>query len=232
MCEFFSFCTDPEGHGGKRYYFNWEQRQSIKEPDSHSGICEHYELYEDKCNKYEFNPLTRKFVIDQINSEIDDRAQAHDWVERLDFKNIIEPLIIKPIVIPFDIDPPEITDEILDLLHEMDSVWASVMDSVWDSVRASVRASARDSVWASVMDSVRASVMDSVRASVMDSVWDSVRASVRDSVWAYISSFFDIEYDHDFSSAVKLWEMGLVASFNGTTRRLHSKNGIVYEEEE
>ena len=211
MCEFFSFCTEPEGHGGKRYYFNWEQRQSIKEPDSHSGICKHYELYEDKCNKYEFNPLTRKFVIDQINSEIDDRAQAHDWVERLDFKKIVEPLIIKPIVIPFDIDPPEITDEILDLLHEMDSVkdsvWASVMDSVWDSVWASV--------WTSVWASVGASVIASARASVR----------------AYISSFFDIECDYDFSSVVKLWEMGLVASFDGTTWRLHSKNGIVYEEE-
>jgi len=72
-----------------------------------------------------------------------------------------------------------------------------------------------DSVWASVGDSVR------------DSVWDSVR----DSVWGYISSFISIEYERDYSSAVKLWEAGLVPSFDGETWRLHSgvNAEVVYE---
>jgi len=52
-----------------------------------------------------------------------------------------------------------------------------------------------------------------------------------DSVWAYIGSFFDIDYKFDFSSAVKLWEAGLVPSFDGTTWRLHSGTDakIIYE---
>jgi len=52
-----------------------------------------------------------------------------------------------------------------------------------------------------------------------------------DSVWAYISSFFGIKYNYDFTPAIKLWEQGLVPSFDGTTWRLHSgkKAEIVYE---
>ena len=63
------------------------------------------------------------------------------------------------------------------------------------------------------------------------SVWDSVGDSVWDSVGAYISSFFDIEYGYDFTPAIKLWEAGLVPSFDGTTWRLHSGEGadVVYE---
>jgi len=61
--------------------------------------------------------------------------------------------------------------------------------------------------------------------------WASVRDSVGASVRAYISSFFDIEYKHDFTPATKLWEQGLVASFDSRTWRLHSgkKAEIVYE---
>ena len=63
----------------------------------------------------------------------------------------------------------------------------------------------------------------SVRALVGDSVWDSV--------WAYVSTFFDIDYKYDFSSAIKLWEAGFVPSFDGKTWRLHSGKDakIVYE---
>ncbi|MBN2567821.1 MAG: hypothetical protein JXB42_00155, partial [Deltaproteobacteria bacterium] len=74
---------------------------------------------------------------------------------------------------------------------------------------------------------------DSVRASVRASVRDSVRDSVWASVWAYIGSFFRLprkswEYTekiktdgYPFEPAVKLWKMGLVASFDGNIYRLH-----------
>ncbi len=117
------------------------------------------------------------------------------------------------------------------------SVWDSVWDSVWNSVWNSVWASVRDSVWASVgasvRDSVWASVGASVRDSVWDSVWDSVRASVWDSVGAYYGSFFQLPRDawkytdtiktddYPFLPAVKLWEQGLVPSFDGKKWRLH-----------
>jgi hypothetical protein len=212
MCNFFSFVTEPEKHGGKRFYFNWDYRKSHLNDDnhdSHSSICRHYGLDEDVCNKYEFNPLTKKFEIDQINSQVDDRIQAEDWANKVNFKRIVEPLIVKPIVNPFDLPKVEkITAEHIKLLKQWDSVRYSVrysvMDSVWDSVWASVRYSVMDSVWASVMDSVWDSVMDSVTASVRDAIRDAVRDAIRDAVrdavwdavWASVwASVWDVVRD-------------------------------------
>ena len=213
MCNFFSFVTEPEAHGGKRFYFDWKYRKehlADDNVDSHSFICKHYELNEDVCNKYEFNPLTKVFNVDMINSPVDDRIQAEDWVNRLDFKRVIDPLIIKRIVNPLELPLAEVTEQDKQDLKLWASVRASVGASVWDSVLDSVRAS----VWASVWDSVWASVGASVRASVGDSVWASVGA--------YISTFFAIEYEYDLSPAIRLWERGIVASFDGQTWRLHS----------
>ena len=230
MCQFFSFNTEPEFHGGQRFYFDWDMRKAnLKvEADSHSIIAKHFDLNEDKCNKYEYNPLTGLFRVDQINSEVDDSIQAEEWVRKLDFKKVVEPLIIKPIVHPFKLPKvKKVTDEQIEWLKQ----WASVRASVWASVRASVG----DSVWDSVWDTVRDSVWDSVWDSVCDSVCDTVRASVWDSVWdsvgAYTSSFFDKKYDHDFTPCVNLWEAGLVPSFDGTTWRLLSGKKVdeVYE---
>jgi hypothetical protein len=234
MCTFFSFCTEPEYHGGQRFYFDWNYRSKhLKdENDSHSLIAKYYNLDEDVCNKYEFNPLTKAFKVDQTNSSVDDRIQAEDWVNRLDFKRIVEPLVIKPIVNPILLPMvAKPTEEQIQLLKSWASVRASVGASVRDSVWASVGASVWASVWASVGASVWASVGDSVWASVGDSVWASVWDSVWASVGEYASSFVDANYGHDFSSCVELWEAGLVPSFDGETWRLHSgvKAAIVFE---
>ena len=231
MCNFFSFVTDPVNHPAEYYYLDWEYRKGDLDDggvDSHSHICKEFNLCEDRCNKYEYNPLTKMFTVDQINSKRDDSEAAQKWANRLDFKTVVEPLIVKPIVNPFKLPKVEKpTDEQIGWLKD----WASVGDSVRASVRASVGASVRASVGDSVRASVGDSVWDSVWASIGASVGASVRASVWASVWAYASTFFDIEYDFDFSSAVKLWESGLVPSFDGTVWRLHSgKNAdIVYE---
>jgi hypothetical protein len=246
MCQFFSFVTDPINHPAEYYYFDWDYRKANLDDDgtdSHSHICAYYQLNEDRCNKYEYNPLTKRFEIDQINSERDDSKAAEKWAKRIDFKTIVEPLIIKPIVNPFELPAVEkVTDEHLQWLKEWDSVRSSVWDSIRDSVGDSIRDSVGDSVWDSIRDSVRSSVWDSVWdslwASLRDSLWaslrDSVRSSLRDSVWVYVSTFFDIQYEPDFSSAVKLWEVGLVPSFDGKVwRLLTGKNAkIVYEERE
>ena len=227
MCNFFSFVTDPVNHPAEYYYFDWEYRKAHLDDegvDSHSHICAHFKLNEDRCNKYEFNPLTGRFDIDQINSERDDSNAAEKWAKRQDFKEIVEPLIIKPIMNPFELPAVErVTDEQIDWLKSWASVRASVRVSVGNLVRASVRVS--------VGNLVRASVRASVGNFVGASVWASVRDSVGASVWAYISTFFAIEYQHDFSSAVKLWEAGLVPAFDGTTWRLHSGKSayVVYE---
>ena len=223
MCNFFSFVTDPVGHPAEYYYFDWEYRKANLEEDdadSHSHICSHFKLDEDRCNKYEYNPLTKRFTVDQINSKRDDSEAAEKWANRLGFKEIVEPLIVKPIVNPFKLPKVEKpTDEQIGWFKE----WASVRDSVGASVWTSVGAL----VWTSVGALVRASVRDAVRYAV----FDSVSASFTDSVWAYASSFFAIDFKHDFSSAVKLWESGLVPSFDGTMWRLHSgkKADVVYE---
>ena len=187
MCQFFSFVTNPVDNPGWYYYFDWEYRKAHLDDDgvdSHSHICAHFKLNEDRCNKYEFNPLTKRFVIDQINSDRGDSEVAEKWVKRLDFKTIVEPLIIKPIANPFKLPKVEKpTDEQIGWLKEWIAVWDSVSASVWELVRA------------------------------------------------YYSSFFDVEHKFDYSSAIKLWEAGLVPSFDGTTWRLHSGKSadIVYE---
>jgi hypothetical protein len=226
MCKFFSFVTEPEYHGGQRFYFDWNARKNdLKgEYDSHSVICKTYSLDEDKCNKFEFNPLTKEFIVDQINSSVDDTAQAHEWVEQLDFKRIIEPLIIKSIINPFLLPAVEtVTDEQIELLKQWASVGASARSSAWDSVGSSIGDSAGSSVWASVWDSVWASVWDSVGS--------FFGSSVGASVWAYTSSFFNIQYKFDFTSCKKLWEDGLVPSYDGTAWRLHTGSDahVVYE---
>jgi hypothetical protein len=139
------------------------------------------------------------------------------WKEQLD-----KVLVRKPIVNPFDITPPEkITDEHIQLVREWASVGDLVRASVWDLVG--------DLVWASVRDSVGVSVWASVRASV----WASVGDLAWDSVGAYAGTFFNIPRSdwrytenipgegYPFQPAVTLWEMGLVASFDGRKWRLH-----------
>ena len=239
MCQFFSLVTDPSTQ--KIMFCNWEDRKlflkgelEIESPDSHSSIAKLHGYKgkaEDKLNKYEYNPLTKVFTVDQINNEIDDSAEVEAYCRRLDFKKIVEPLIIKPIIHPFrDVKPPEvITAEHLELLRQWISVWTSVWASVSSSVGASVSSSVWDSVWNSVGSSVGSSVgdsvWDSVWTSVGDSVWNSVGnsvgSSVSSSVRAYISSFFDLPEFEKYKCLVILWEQGLVPSFDGKVWRLH-----------
>lgn len=122
---------------------------------------------------------------------------------------------------PFEIEPSISVDDAVELLRQ------------WDSVRGSVEVSVWASVWASVWDFVWRSVWVSVR--------DSVRGPDGDSVWAYISTiFYGIEewegIDHNkgenpFKPAADLWESGYIASYDGETWRLHTKNGIAWEGE-
>ena len=154
------------GHIAKKY-----PHENI---DSHSHICAHYRLNEDLCNEYEFNPLIKRFKTASSNSAIDDRLQAEDWVNNLDFGKIVKPLIIKPIINPFKLPVPEITQEDIKDLKKWASVWTFVKDSVWASV------------------------------------------------YGYVSSFFRIPYEYDFSSVVRLWERGIVPSFDGQIWRLHA----------
>ena len=220
MCKFFSLCSQGDG---KPLYFDAKIRKDIiakkskyQTTDSHTSIADHFGhkgLDEDKLNKYEYDVWTKKISIDHLGAR-DDSKQIKDFCDNLDFTTVVPELNIKPIIHPFkDIQTLKVTKLDIKLLRE----WASVGASVWDSVGASVWASVGASVW----DSVR----DSVGASVWDSVWDSVWASVRDSVGAYIASFVKTKYKHNLKPAQKLWERGLVASFDGTSWRIHGHQG-------
>ena len=216
MCDFMSVCSDGKG---KLYYFGAAERKRILEgkppyesADSHTSIADFYGFRgkdEDKLNKYEWNPITNELKIDKMNAR-NDNEKVKKALLKLDFKKVVPELVIKKIVNPFQLEPPEkITRRHILLLRE----WASVRASVWNSVG--------DSVW----DSMWNSVGDSVRDSVWDSVWDSMEA--------YIGSFFRLprkkwKYTekikakgYPFQPAIGLWMQGLVPSFDGRKWRLH-----------
>ena len=236
MCDFFSCVSDGKG---RIWYFDKNIRKKIideelsYDTDSHASICDYYKLREDKCNKYEYNPLTKEFTIDMLNNK-DDSIRVEKKVRKLDFSNIVPQLIVKPIYHPLKKTRYRVSKKDIENLKQ----WVSVWYSVRYSVRVSVGDSVVDSVGYSVWDSVRGSVEDSVRASVWYSVWGSVVGSVG----AYVSSFFALDKwkgidnkpgENPFQCGIDLWERDLVPSFDGITWRLHSgPNGkIVYEME-
>jgi len=104
--------------------------------------------------------------------------KAHkEWLAQLD-----KILVRKPIVHPFKIKPPEITEEHLALLRE----WTSVRDSVWAYYGSFFILSRND--------------------------------------WKYTEKIKTDQYP--FLSVVKLWEMGLVSSYDGKKWRLHGGKDV------
>ena len=175
----------------------------------------------------EFNQFKRRYEEITIVRELSD-DEIKEWLLACEEKEGYRVYEACYPVHPFEVNPMPLEDA-KKLLQEWKKVRDSVRDSVWDPV------------WDSVWDSVRYSVWDSVRDSVWYSVWDSVRDSVWDSVRAYISSLFtNIEQwkyvKHEagvnpFQSGINLWKGGYVPSFDGKTWRLHTKDGIVWEED-
>ena len=83
-------------------------------------------------------------------------------------------------------------------------------------------------VWALIIASVRASVGALVGASIWDSVWAYVSSLFPNiKKWKYINHKEGV---NPFKSCIDLWKGGYVPSFDGKTWRLHTKDGIVWEE--
>ena len=248
MCNFFSLVSDGKG---EIMYFDWKLRKKCLSGelgynlDSHTSIADYFGYkgkQEDKLNKYEYNPLTKLFTIDQINTE-DDSEEVKKFCKQLDFKKIVPQLIIKDIINVFEVTPPKkITEKHIKLLREWDSIWEYAVGNVGDSVRDGVRDGVRGSVWSSVRNSVKGSAWSSVEDSVWDIVWSSVWEGVRDKVWdimwesvrnsteAYISSFFNLpkwkymshkKGTNPYQCLIDLWEQGLLPSYDGKIWRLH-----------
>ena len=215
MCQFFSFVSDGNG---KYFYSDWDARREYRSgkktglADSHTSIA-HYAGYsgaaEDKLNKYEYNPITKCFRVDQINAK-NDQGAAKDFCEALDFSTIVPALRIKPITNPLKLNRKRVTKKDVALLKK------------WDSVRDSVRASVRASVW------------DSVRASVWASVWAYAGSflNLPRNAWKYTENIKTKKYP--FHPLADLWEMGIVPSFDGKKWRLHAGKDakIIFETSE
>lgn len=219
MCEFFSFC----GIDGKYLYFNAEQRQKILKdegefrgleynPDSHTSIAHFYGYRgrkEDTLRKYEYNPLSRTIY---FRSDGADRAEAdrvREWVKSLDFRTIVPYLIIKPIISPYDIEPPKVTEKHIAMLKR----WRS-------SIKYSITDLIEDSIW------------DTVWEAVWTSVGKGDVSYVGDSVQAYVSSFFDVwGGKNPYQDCIDLWEMGLVPAYDWKKWYILSKNGVEWVED-
>ena len=141
MCQFFSVVSNGKG---KIMYFDWALREKCLnkvlsyEPDSHTSIADYFGYRgkkEDVLNKYEYNPLTKKFQVDQLNTK-DDSKVVERFCNKLDFKTIVPQLIIKPIIHPFELKPKKVTQKDIQLLKKWVSVRDSVRVSVWASVWA------------------------------------------------------------------------------------------------
>jgi len=229
MCAFFSFCTTPEG---VYLYFNAKERKELKKhnsnnhsSDSHTSIAHRYGYigaYEDTLTKWEYNPLTKELKLDTKGETPPCKRDVLAYLHKLDFQQMAPELIMKKIINPFAIAPPkEITPEIIALVHE----WASAADSVWDVLWDTLDASVDANIWSTVVNEVWAVSWGDMD----DSLIYPMRASMLDSVRGYTTSFFKIEYETDFSSIIKLWEMGLVPYNDGSRWYLHSQNGVVWE---
>ena len=98
MCKFLSVVTAGDG---KPYFFDAKIRLELKKSDprnykydSHTSIAHYFGLVEDRLNKYEYCPITKTFIVDQINNKGDDREQIENWykkfIETNQFAEIIE----------------------------------------------------------------------------------------------------------------------------------------------
>ena len=138
MCNFFSLVSDGKGNV---FYFDGMHRKQIRdgklnfEPDSHTSIATHFGFEgakEDKLNKYEYNPLTKKFVVDQQNTN-DDRSAVESFCNKLDFKTIVPELNLHPMMNVLQVKRKNKgpTKAEIKLLKQWASVWDSVGASMW-----------------------------------------------------------------------------------------------------
>lgn len=167
-------------------------------------------------------------------------------------------VILKPVFNPLKdkIFNDEITPEIIDLLKEWKNIYRTVLcDETGKYNSDIITKTIKDSVGSEVYYLCRTSVYRTSRYMVSNQVWDTLQRITKltdnthagdyfddlteASADAFLSSFFNLEkwgdiksepYKNPFLPCVRLWELGLVPSFDGRRWRLNSYKGIVYEE--
>jgi hypothetical protein len=202
MCNFFSLISNGKG---KAYYFNRDLRQQIIDGklnyvvDSHASIAEFFKpetkLTEDMVNKYEYNPITTKFIIDGLYAKNNDAERIEAFCRQLDFNDVVPNwAYLKDILERLQVYKP--INPIIATTMPSKSRIKKIMAQVGDQVRAQVR----DQVWAQVGDQVR----DQVWAQVGDQVGDQVWAQVGVIAYYAIKLFMNIPYEHPAFDLIRL----------------------------
>lgn len=240
MCKFFGLVSDGKG---KPYYFDWNLRKKVLSgeletynPDSHTSIAEYFGFKgrkEDKLNKYEYNPFTKKLSIEQINGKDDSKEIGH-FCKTLNFKKIVRPLVIKPIIYPFDIEPPKINKKHIELVLDWIGIRSNAIRNIWEQVTDTIDIKVGETVRYIFGYNACVGAGDRIYSDIGDSIFSDpdivdisfrhvrhLRNSIFDSVSAYYATFFDIKYRYDLSPAQKLWNMGLIPAFDGDIWRLY-----------
>lgn len=225
MCKFFSLISDGKG---TIYYFDWELRQKILkdklkisnnkiiEADSHSSILEYLQNkrgyigndFDKKFNKYEYNPIIKEFIIDNLDVKDDSEIVKRKCL-KLDFNKIVKFLIIHDIINPFkDRKAKKVNKKDIELLKK------------WHSVR--------NSVGNSVVDLLVDSLVDSTWHSVVDSVESYISSYFKLDKWKYIQHKKGV---NPYKCMIDLWNRGIVPSYDGKIWRLHGYKGkMIWED--
>jgi len=233
MCDFLSIVCD----GKNCYMFRWAERKKIlkgklydsngnpiTDADSHTSIAVYSGFEgadEDDLSKWEYDPFVKDLWFDGGRSLREDRPVVQAFVDGLDIADIVPALIVKPIVNPFVIRKRKrVTQVDTDLLHQ----WARLPARTRRSASERIKKRVGLRVYSAVDDrSVFPLVYDMVtEVSASDTFYESVSEFID----AYITSFFNLwPKGNPYQPAIDLWERGLVASYGGTTWRLHGAGG-------
>ncbi len=220
MCEFFSFNSNGKG---KYFYFKPKDIKEIRKQgnkdnldfNQHSCIVKYYCNKideEDRQNKYEYNPYSKEFKVDQINAKKDDKIEAKKWVKKLfkfktreEFLEFCRNYFYKVDYKKLDkalgnIPTKQDTIKIIKRIEKVD--WFKPqkkliktrlqlkVNSILKAFNLDFKAELEiktlksQSDWASARDSAWASARASARDSAWASARDSAWASARDSAWA------------------------------------------------
>jgi hypothetical protein len=231
-CDSGFYVTDVEGI---IYSYNRKKDNVVFEVE----VSGEHKIFNEYKQRFSTQKFIREIPLKELKELIKNQSDKMDW----NYYESVFPIDVRKV----NKNDITVTDEVIMLLKEWDSVrnpvrgsvWDSVWNSVWDPVWNSVWISAWVSVWNpiwysawdSVWDPVWDSVGDSVGDSVRNPVWNPVWYSVRDSVSAYTGSLFPNitkwkntdhrEVAYPFESGAKLWKKGFVPSYDGKVWRLH-----------
>ena len=201
MCQFFSFVSDGQG---KVYYFNYKQRQEIKdrEHDSHTSIADYYGFKgekEDLLNKWEYNPFSKKLTKDRIVVK-EEYPKIEKWISELDFKEIVPNIHFdKSFTNPLTQTKKEIELDDLILLRRYVELW----DQLWDQLGCQLR----DQLW------------DQLGCQL----WDQLRDQIYSFGTSFISDFKfkDEKQEELVETILELWARGLIPFYDKANKEAY-----------